>query len=187
MSGVRSSWLMLARNCDLCWLATSSWWLFSWISVNSRTFSMAITAWAAKASSSSIWRGVKAPGSGLRSRMPPIAHVLRAASAPPAARLTLCLVHSACASVVFDGSSASCPAGGWCDRRRWTWPEGRAAGRVGARRPSVEARASPSCARVQTSSSPSRSAIMRVLGAAEPQAALATASSTAARRSATGR
>ena len=23
-SGVRSSWLMLARNCDLCWLATSS-------------------------------------------------------------------------------------------------------------------------------------------------------------------
>ena len=68
-SGVRSSWLMLARNCDLCWLAISSWRLFSWISVNRRTFWMAITAWAAKVSSSSIWRGVKAPGSGLRSRM----------------------------------------------------------------------------------------------------------------------
>jgi hypothetical protein len=25
LSGVRSSWLMLARNCDLCLLATSSW------------------------------------------------------------------------------------------------------------------------------------------------------------------
>ena len=36
-------------------------------SVNSRTFSMAITAWAAKVSSSSICCGVKGPGSGLRS------------------------------------------------------------------------------------------------------------------------
>ena len=36
-------------------------------SVNSRTFSMAITAWAAKVSSSSICRGVNAPGSALRS------------------------------------------------------------------------------------------------------------------------
>jgi len=44
LSGVRSSWLMLARNCDLCWLASSSWRLLSWISSNSRTFSMAITA-----------------------------------------------------------------------------------------------------------------------------------------------
>ena len=32
-------------------------------SVNSRTFSMAITAWAAKVSSSSIWRGVERPAS----------------------------------------------------------------------------------------------------------------------------
>jgi hypothetical protein len=29
LSGVRSSWLMLARNCDLCWLANSSWRLLS--------------------------------------------------------------------------------------------------------------------------------------------------------------
>ena len=32
LSGVRSSWLMLERNCDLCWLANFSWRLFSWIS-----------------------------------------------------------------------------------------------------------------------------------------------------------
>ena len=44
LSGVRSSWLMLATNSDLCWLATSSWRLLSWISSNSRTFSIAITA-----------------------------------------------------------------------------------------------------------------------------------------------
>ena len=44
LSGVRSSWLMLARNCDLCWLAVSSWRLFSWVSSNSRTFSIAIAA-----------------------------------------------------------------------------------------------------------------------------------------------
>ena len=24
-SGVRSSWVMFARNCDLCWLASASW------------------------------------------------------------------------------------------------------------------------------------------------------------------
>ena len=54
LSGVRSSWLMLARNCDLCWLASASCWLLSWISSNSRTFSIAITAWSAKVVTSSI-------------------------------------------------------------------------------------------------------------------------------------
>src|SRR5215469_14910391 len=54
LSGVRSSWLILARNCDLCWLASSSCRLLSWISSNSRTFSMAITAWSAKVVASSI-------------------------------------------------------------------------------------------------------------------------------------
>ena len=29
-SGVRSSWLMFARNCDLCWLASASWRFASW-------------------------------------------------------------------------------------------------------------------------------------------------------------
>ncbi|MBL0149947.1 MAG: hypothetical protein IPP87_15040 [Ideonella sp.] len=47
-NGVRSSWLMLARNSDLCWLAISSWWLLAWISLNRRAFSIAITAWSAK-------------------------------------------------------------------------------------------------------------------------------------------
>src|SRR5215831_10639039 len=45
---------MLARNCDLCWLASSSCRLLSWISSNSRTFSIAIAAWSAKAVTSSI-------------------------------------------------------------------------------------------------------------------------------------
>ena len=44
LSGVRSSWLMLERNCDLFWLASASCRLLSWISSNSRTFSMAIAA-----------------------------------------------------------------------------------------------------------------------------------------------
>ncbi len=48
LSGVRSSWLMLARNCDLRSLASASCRLLSWISSNSRTFSIAITAWSAK-------------------------------------------------------------------------------------------------------------------------------------------
>jgi len=47
-SGVRSSWLMLARNCDLRSLASASCRFLSWISSNSRTFSIAITAWSAK-------------------------------------------------------------------------------------------------------------------------------------------
>ena len=66
LSGVRSSWLMLARNCDLCWLASSSWRLLSWISSNSRTFSIAIAAWSAKVATSSICRSVN--GSHLRAR-----------------------------------------------------------------------------------------------------------------------
>src|SRR6266404_5325316 len=54
LSGVRSSWLMLARNCDLRSLASASCLLLSWISSNSRTFSMAITAWSAKVATNSI-------------------------------------------------------------------------------------------------------------------------------------
>src|SRR5262249_425434 len=54
LSGVRSSWLMLERNCDLFSLACCSCRLFSWISSNSRTFSIAITAWSAKVETSSI-------------------------------------------------------------------------------------------------------------------------------------
>jgi hypothetical protein len=48
LSGVRSSWLMLETNCDLFSLACCSCRFLSWISSNSRTFSMAITAWSAK-------------------------------------------------------------------------------------------------------------------------------------------
>ena len=35
---VRSSWDTLARNSDLCWLASSSWWLFSSASRKSQAF-----------------------------------------------------------------------------------------------------------------------------------------------------
>src|SRR5262245_309936 len=53
-SGVRNSWLILARNCDLCSLASASCRLLSWISSNSRTFSIAIAAWSANVLTSSI-------------------------------------------------------------------------------------------------------------------------------------
>ena len=54
LSGVRSSWLMLETNCDLFSLASASCRFLSWISSNSRTFSIAITAWSAKVVTSSI-------------------------------------------------------------------------------------------------------------------------------------
>ena len=60
-SGVRSSWLMLARNSLLCWLAISSCRLLSWISRNSRAFWMAITAWSAKVCANATSLGSKAP------------------------------------------------------------------------------------------------------------------------------
>ena len=48
LSGVRSSWDMLARNSDLCRLAASICWLFSSISRNSRAFWIARADWVAK-------------------------------------------------------------------------------------------------------------------------------------------
>ena len=59
--GVRSSWDMLARNSDLCWLATSSWRLFSSISRKSRAFWMARADWVANVRSSSMTSGANAP------------------------------------------------------------------------------------------------------------------------------
>ena len=54
LSGVRNSWLTLETNCDLYSLACCSCRFLSWISSNSRTFSIAITAWSAKVVTSSI-------------------------------------------------------------------------------------------------------------------------------------
>src|SRR5262245_36797613 len=51
---------ILATNCDLCLLAVSSCRLLSWISSNSRTFSIAIAAWSAKVDTSSICFSVNA-------------------------------------------------------------------------------------------------------------------------------
>ena len=54
LSGVRSSWLILARNCDLCWLAISSWRLFLLDFLRTdRAFWMASTDCAAKVCSRS--------------------------------------------------------------------------------------------------------------------------------------
>src|SRR5262245_5492237 len=71
-SGVLSSWLMFATNCDLCWLAISSSRLFWAISSNSRAFSSAIADWSAKlciklttaGGNSPVWRrcSTSAPG-----------------------------------------------------------------------------------------------------------------------------
>src|SRR6516162_9710407 len=47
LSGVRSSWLMLERNCDLFSLAICNWRLLSSISRNRRAFWIASTDWAA--------------------------------------------------------------------------------------------------------------------------------------------
>ena len=63
LSGVRSSWLMLARNCDLWRLATSSSRPLSWISWNRRAFSTATAACAAN-----VWRRSTVCG-GIASRL----------------------------------------------------------------------------------------------------------------------
>ncbi len=58
LSGVRSSWDMLARNSDLCWLATSS-------CRNRRAFWMASADWVAK-----VWSRLTTSGSKLPDRRP---------------------------------------------------------------------------------------------------------------------
>src|SRR5262249_34634462 len=79
-SGVRSSWLMLATNWFLCWLAISrsstvlaSSRVRAWTSSNTRVFSIAITAWSAKELTSSIWRSVNGRTSARRIKITPIA------------------------------------------------------------------------------------------------------------------
>ena len=62
LSGVRSSWDMLARNSDLCRLAASIWRLLSSISRNSRAFWIASTDWVAKVFRSSMTSGRNSPG-----------------------------------------------------------------------------------------------------------------------------
>ena len=61
-SGVRSSWDMFARNCDLCWLATSSSRLVSSTCWNRRAFSIARTDWLANVWSRSTTACGNSPG-----------------------------------------------------------------------------------------------------------------------------
>src|SRR5262245_8269524 len=62
LSGVRSSWDMLARNSDLCRLAASSWALLSAISRNRRAFWMASADCVAKVRRRSTVAGGNSPG-----------------------------------------------------------------------------------------------------------------------------
>src|SRR5262249_3740854 len=55
LSGVRSSWLMLATNSDLRWLASASLRLVFWVSSDSRTFSIAVTACSANVGTRPTW------------------------------------------------------------------------------------------------------------------------------------
>src|SRR5262245_39035955 len=61
---------MLETNCDLFSLANWSCRLFSWISLNSRTFSIAITAWSANVSTSSICFCVNGHGGAVHGEEP---------------------------------------------------------------------------------------------------------------------
>src|SRR5262249_24875002 len=62
LRGVRSSELMLARNCDLCLLASANSRPFSSISRNSRAFWIASTDWSANVSRRSIVLLANSPG-----------------------------------------------------------------------------------------------------------------------------
>src|SRR5215475_6149367 len=62
LSGVRSSCDMLARNCDLCRLAASSWRLCSSISRSRRALWMARADWVAKVLSRSMVAEENSPG-----------------------------------------------------------------------------------------------------------------------------
>ena len=86
LSGVRSSWLMLETNCDLCSLACCSWRFLSWISSNSRTFSIAITAWSAKVVTSSICLSVNGRTSARVSVKTPIGTSSRSIGTPSMVR-----------------------------------------------------------------------------------------------------
>src|SRR6185312_3597081 len=77
LSGVRSSWLTLARNCDLCWLATSSSRLFSSISVKRLALWMASADCAAKVSSNSTMAEGKEPGARRRTTSAPMIRLPR--------------------------------------------------------------------------------------------------------------
>src|SRR6516165_6589060 len=71
LSGVRSSWLILARNWDLCWLATSSCRLLSSISWKRCAFWIANTDCAAKVCSRSIVCLGNSPGLFRRTKRAP--------------------------------------------------------------------------------------------------------------------
>ena len=84
LSGVRSSWLMLARNCDLCRLATSSWALLLDL-VEQRAFWIASADWAAN-----VWTSSTVSGEGARpprqTTRPPMMRSSRSSGKPRSER-----------------------------------------------------------------------------------------------------
>ena len=81
LSGVRSSWDMLARNSDLCRLATSSWL------EQRRAFWMASADWVAKVRSSSMVSGGKSPGAFRVTARPPSRRPSRSMGTASSARM----------------------------------------------------------------------------------------------------
>ena len=96
LSGVRSSWDMLARNSDLCRLAASSCRLLSSISRNSRAFWMARADWVAKVCSSSIVSAGNSPGALRLTTRPPMSWSSRSSGTARSAR--------------YAGPRSACPA-----------------------------------------------------------------------------
>src|SRR5262245_27687487 len=75
LSGVRSSWLMLDTNCRLCSLAIWSWGVVSWMASNSRTYSIEMAVWSAKAEARRIGdQHIGEPDDGVERRTQFVAH-----------------------------------------------------------------------------------------------------------------
>ena len=138
LSGVRSSWDMLARNCDLCWLASRA--------ALALLLELAGTAGRSRSPGRTGWRtsgagrrplGGNAPGDLARARERRRARAPRAAAARPAASGSPRCQHRADAAVVGDHRRQQVRAPG--SRRARAAPPGRAV-------PSLRARSGPPAA-----------------------------------------
>ena len=98
--GVRSSWLMFARNWDLCRLACSSSW--NWVA-----FSTAIAAWAAKVWRRWICRSENGRGAARATPMAPMPRSLRTIGTNSPARNPSARANRRVRSVTFGSVSTS--------------------------------------------------------------------------------
>ena len=150
LSGVRSSCDMLARNSDLCWLATSSSALVRSSSRKSRALMMASADWLAKVCSSSQSRREKAPGVRRRTTRAPTIWSCRSSGTASSDRQPAVVQHArrcgsqlrAARSAICSGSAARgrAPDRASCRRRSGVLQRveqlvARAVGAAGPRRP----------------------------------------------------